>query len=331
MARADRARETARLPGMPPPGPPTRRARLTTRSIGIGLIAALAAFGFVLGIGTAIIHLTQDPLADVRAYYDAGARLNAGQPLYVDIVDTNVPGSYQYPPLLAIAFRPLALLPYGVAALIWEAVLIGATILTFMRLDVRKPGLFVLAGLLALPLAWTLAIGQAQALVTYLLALGAPWAVAIATDLKLYPALVAAYWVGRREWRRLGLFAAWSVALLALQLVLEPSGTLAYVGFVTSERVGGVGNLSPYAVSPVLWLAAVVILGIAALRLAPTRWGWAAAVVLSVLASPRLLSYQLSTLLAAFAGPDARSRAAPDLRPGSDAPDRPGRRVPGGQ
>ena len=54
----------------------------------------------------AIYHLRMDPLADVRAYYDAGARLNAGLPLYLDVASTNVPGSYHYPQLLAIAVLP---------------------------------------------------------------------------------------------------------------------------------------------------------------------------------------------------------------------------------
>lgn len=39
---------------------------------------------------------------------------------------------------------------------------------------------------------------------------------------------------------------------------------------------------------------------LATLHLAPTRWGWAAAVALSVLATPRLVSYMLMTLLAAL-------------------------------
>jgi hypothetical protein len=54
----------------------------------------------------------------------------------------------------------------------------------------------------------------------------------------------------------------------------------------------------------VLWAVAVVA-GIAvAWRLAPTRWGWPVAVALSVLATPRLLIYQLSTLVAVIREPD---------------------------
>jgi hypothetical protein len=288
------------------------------RSVASGLLVVLAAIGLVLGLRVAVLHLTTDPLADVRAYYDAGARLNAGLPLYVDVADTNVPGVYQYPPLLAIVFRPLALLPYEAAAIIWEAVVIAATVLTVARLGLRRPVLIAL-GLLAVPILWTVTIGQAQALITYFLTIGTPWGVAIATNLKLFPALVAVYWVGRREWPRLGQFAAWMAGLIVFQLIVEPTATLAYLGFLGRAQVSQVNSLSLFALSPAVWAVSVIALGILALRLAPTRWGWAAAVALSVVAAPRVLSYQYSTLLAAMGGPDAPDarRATPerDQRP----------------
>lgn len=272
----------------------------------VRIVLRLAAVvGVILGIETTILHLATDPLADVRAYYDAGARLNAGLPLYVQAAGVNDPAFYRYPPLLAIAFRPLALLPYHVAAIIWESVVIGATILTFKRLGIREPVLLVGAWL-ALPIMWTVSIGQAQALITFLLAVGAPWAVALAANIKLFPALAAIYWVGRREWRPLGIFAAWMAGLVAFQFILEPTATLDYIGFIGLGQVGEVNSLSLYGISPVLWAASLVVLIIIALRLAPTRWGWAAAVTLSVFATPRLLNYQLSTLLAGMGGPARR-------------------------
>ena len=261
------------------------------------------SLGLVLGIGVLILHLTTDPLADVHAYYDAGARLNAGLPLYEQTADVSSNFYYFYPPLLAIAFRPLALLPFTTAALIWEAILIGATVLTFRRLGLREP-VVIVACWLALPIMWTLAIGQAQALVTLLLTYGTPFGVALAANLKVFPGLVAIYWVGRREWRRLGMFAAWMAALIGLQFVLEPRATLAYVEFLGLGLVGQVQNLSLYAISPLLWQVSLVVMALVALRLANTRWGWAAAVILSVFATPRLLSYQMSTLLAALRPPD---------------------------
>src|SRR4029079_15195082 len=73
------------------------------------LAVVLAGFGLLLGIEVLILHLTTDPLADVHAYYDAGARLNAGLPLYEQTADPNSNYYYFSPPLLAIVFRPLAL------------------------------------------------------------------------------------------------------------------------------------------------------------------------------------------------------------------------------
>ena len=136
---------------------------------------------------------------------------------------------------------------------------------------------------------------------------------ALAANIKLFPALVAVYWVGRREWRRLGIFAAWMAGLLAFQFILEPTATLAYVEFL--RVAAGRRRQQPVARTrsrPSCGRCRSSSLGLVALRLAPTRWGWAAAVVLSVFAAPRLLSYQLSTLLAAFGGPDvARTSGAP--------------------
>ena len=165
---------------------------------------AASVLGLIIGLDTLILHLRLDPLADVRAYYDAGARLNAGQPLYIQPATTDDPGFYRYPPLLAIAFRPLALLPYETAALIWEAFLIVLFVATLVRLGLRNRWTWIVTGWLAAPIAWSLAIGQAQVAVTFLVALGSPWAIALAANLKILPVIVAIYWIGRRDWRAVG-------------------------------------------------------------------------------------------------------------------------------
>lgn len=282
---------------------PNLRAFLQARSTQV-VLAAGAVVGVLIGLDTLLLHLRLDPLSDVRAYYDAGARLNAGLPLYVQPAETDDPGFYRYPPLLAIVFRPLALLPFQTAALVWEVVLLVLFGLTIVRMGLRDRWTWLILGWLAAPIAWSLAIGQAQVAVTFLLALGAPWALAAAAHLKLLPALAAIYWLGRRDWGALAQFAGWIVALALVSFVLEPNGTLAFVGFTDLEQVGAVRNLSLYPISPALWAAFAIGLAVVALRLAPTRYGWIAAVALSVLASPRLLMYQLSTLMAAKRGPD---------------------------
>ena len=267
------------------------------------VLAAVAILGALLGVETFILHVTTDPLADVHAYYDAGARLNAGLPLYDQPATIDDAAFYRYPPLLAIAFRPLAMLPFPAAAAIWEALLIGLLALTIVRLGTGRPTWIVL-GMLALPTVWSLVIGQAQVAVTLLMALGAPWALALAANLKLFPALAAIYFVGRRDVRSLAWFGAWLVGLGLLQLALEPGGTIAFPATLGVGQVGDVSNLSLYSISPPLWAAAVIAGVVIAARLAPTRWGWPAAVVLSVFATPRLLVYQLSTLIAALRNPD---------------------------
>jgi hypothetical protein len=144
--------------------------------------------------------------------------------------------------------------------------------------------------------------------VTLLVAVGSPWAIAVAAHLKIFPALVAMWWLGRRDWRSLGWFVAWLAGLGLVQLVLEPAGTLAFLGVFNLGQVGEVRNLSPYAISPVVWVGLVLVGAYVVLRLAPGRWGWAAAVAFSVLASPRLLVYQLMTLVAGTRAPDDPER-----------------------
>jgi len=274
------------------------------------VLVASAVLGALIGLQTLILHLTTDPLADVHAYYDAGARLNAGLPLYDQPAGTDDAAFYRYPPLLAIAFRPLALLPFEAAAAIWMAVLLVLFAGTLYRSGLRNRWTWLVAGWLAAPIAWSFAVGQAQVAVTFLVIVGTPWGIALAANVKLLPLLVAIYWVGRRDVRAMGRLGAWLVGLAVLSLVLEPAGTIAFLGFTDLAQVGSVENMSLYGLSPVLWLAFVVMLAAVALRLAPRRAGWTAAVALSVLASPRLLMYQLSTLQATVRGPDEEVRTA---------------------
>jgi hypothetical protein len=283
------------------------------RNVNLVLFAA-AAFGVLIGINTFLLHLESDPFADIHAYYDAGARLNAGLPLYEQAATTNQAEFYRYPPLLAIAFRPLALLPFEAAAAIWEAIVVASLVLLVWWL---RPGFRgrLMIGMLAMPILWSLAIGQAQIPMTLLMAIGTPWSLAFATHLKILPALAAIWWIGRRDWRALAQFAAWVVGLAIVQLVLEPAATLAFPSVFTLAQVGEVRNFSPYVVSPILWAVLAAAGAIVALRLAPTRWGWAAAVALAVLVTPRLILYQLMTLVAGLREPGSDRAPAPGSAP----------------
>ena len=272
------------------------------RLLDLTLVGAAAVLGLV-GVFVFAFHLATDPLVDVHAYYEAAERLNSGLPLYAAQGDVNSFHYYSYPPLLAILFRPLARLPFDAAAVIWETFVVAAFGVTLWMVGLRSRGTWIAVGILAGPIAWALTIGQAQVVVTLLLVIGNPVSVALAAQLKLLPGLVALYWLGRRDWRSLGRFIGWTVLLGVGQLILEPAGSIAFLGDTNLNLVGHVNNLSPYAVSPVLWIVLAVAGLILVVRLAPTRAGWAAAVAYSVIATPRLLEYMLMTLLAAIRRP----------------------------
>ena len=299
-----------------PPGMAVLRRGGAMRWLWIA-VAVIWALG---GIRMFLFHISYDPFADIHIYYDAAARLNAGQPLYP-------PGARIYPPLFSILFRPLALMPFEVAAAIWESVLVAALGLTLWRIGIRRPATWWAVLVLSIGIAWTLAIGQVEAIITLLLTVGSPFAVALAGNIKIFPLAVGIYWLARRDWQHLGRLIGWTAGLIVLQLVLDPTDTLAFPGTLgpgqVASEVTSVGNLSPFVISPILWAVVVVIELAIAFRLGRTRWGWAAAVGLAVLAPPRVFSYNLMTLLACLGGPDmGRSdrelRAAPPAVQGGD-------------
>jgi hypothetical protein len=278
-----------------------------------------AIVGIILGIVLTARHVASDPLADIHVYYDAGARLNAGQPLYIPGPADNPGQFYKYPPLLAIIFRPLALLPFEAAAAIWMAAMIAAFALTLRRLG-NSFSVRIALAILAFPIGWSIVIGQTQVLVTWLVTLGTPAGVALAANLKVFPALIGFYWLGRRDMAAVARLAIFGSLLVLLQFVLEPAATRYYFSFLSLDQVGEeINNLSPYALSQALWLVLLIAGNVAVVLLAPSRWGWPAAVVFSTLAAPRLFVYHLMTLLAALRSPDAESRTTPMTVPATQA------------
>lgn len=270
------------------------------------LLFTLAVCGAIFGVAMLLYQLAHNPLGDTQAYYNAATRLNEGEPLYPADQQVNTDTAYFYPPLFAILFRPLALLPYEVAAAIWGTIVVAASVGILVRVGIRRPELWLAVGILGAPIAVVLAVAQAHAIVTLLLATMTPAGVAIAGQIKLFPILAAAWWIGRRDWRGVGQIAAWTLGLMAFQLVLEPQACIDYVRALGLGWVGEVQNLSPYVLSPILWVVAIGALGLAALRWAGTSAGWALAVSFATLAPPRLPMYLLMGLLAGFAKAQVR-------------------------
>jgi hypothetical protein len=275
------------------------------------LVFAGSVIGALAGIGVAWMHLLNDPLADAHAYYEAAARLNAGQPLYPAGIDPNSNHIFLYPPLLAIAMRPFALLGFTWFALLWELVVVGCFIGLLRYLGLRRKAVWLSIGLLGVPVGWCLTIAQAHIPFTLLLALGQPWSIALAANLKLTPVLIALWWLGRREYQSFAAFLVWMGLFAAIQVALELPGSVAFFSNVGIGQIGEVRNISPYAQSPVLWLALVLVGALVTLALARTRWGWPAAVTLVTLSPPRLLVYMLTGLLAALKTPQLSGEPDP--------------------
>jgi hypothetical protein len=296
-----------------------KRRQALLRVLNLGLFA-LAIIGAAAGVAVAWMHVLGDPLADAHAYYEAAVRLNQGQSLYPANLNPNENHIYLYPPLLAIVLRPLALLPYEAFALIWELVVVASFVWLLQHLGVRKRSTWIAVGLLGVPIGWALTIAQAHIPMTLLMAMGQPWSIALAANLKLFPALIALYWLGRRDWESFMAFVVWSALLIAVQVVIDANDTVAFVKSVGLGQTGDPGvlrNFSIYTVSPIAWVGLLFAGCLAILAAARTRWGWAVAVTVATLAPPRLLTYMLSSLLAAVRRP--RNAGEPDEDEMADA------------
>lgn len=286
-----------------------RWRRLGHFAIGAALVVG-AITGAILGMLHAIVHLQNDPLNDIPTFYVGAQRLNAGETLYPADADPDRIPYYFYPPLLAIVLRPFALLPYPVFAALWEAGTIAAFILFVRRLGLNRRTAIAL-GLLGAQIADTLAIGQSQAHIAWLMSIGSPLAIALAGQVKIFPALIALYWLGRRDFRQLGRFLAWSLGLVLVQVILAPAESLAFLRGLGLQQVGTFDQLSPYAYAPWLWFALVAAFLIITPLVARSRFGWPTAVAFATLVPPRLFGYHLLNLGAALRPPDNPS----DVRP----------------
>jgi hypothetical protein len=112
---------------------------------------------------------------------------------------------------------------------------------------------------------------------------------------------------------------AWISGIWLFQLAVAPQATVAYLQLTWLRPAFEVNSVSPFAIHPGLWLGVSLVLAGLALRYADARLGWALAVVFTVMAYPRLLVYQLMSLLAAFGGPEPSAAVTVEYR-GSDRP-----------
>ena len=182
---------------------------------------------------------------DYAAYDAAARRLLASEPLYLpDTIAAYRAGAYEglylYPPPVALAFTPLALVPAGDAANLWFAfrvilLAVGCLVLPVSR-TARLATLAVAA--VTYPVLFDLNLGNISVVVFALTAIA--WALmdgpfaaathAILVLLRLPFIAFGALWLFQRRWRMLAQTAIAGMVLVLLSAIVVGAGT--YVDYV---------------------------------------------------------------------------------------------------
>jgi hypothetical protein len=256
-----------------------RRTRRVVQAVGLGVGIALA----ILSVHEGLVW------TDGQAYWQAGERVREGLPLYPAGIDQEAAETYRYAPWFAWAWVPLTYLPEPLVAGAWTIAMVSAWALpvgSFVRMGWAGRAVAFLAGP---PLLIAALGGNVQpAVVALLWALlerrWGPVAIGVAASLKLFPVLFAVTYLARGEWTRAAVAVAVG-ALLWLPILVYGVGSY-------PSAVGGA--LSLWTISPVVYLAAVVTVGVWALR----RPSWVpSSVLVLVAAAIRFIPYHLGYLL----------------------------------
>lgn len=201
--------------------------------------------------------------SDFSQVFDAGARLNAGQPLYSrNLQDWYPPDIYIYPPTLALAFKFLAPLGIGQAKLVWVDVMIVSILAGWAaywaavrwRLSATiAPCAALLTAFRFHPTTYEFFFGQTDLLILALVC-GMYWAnsrgkfewcgaiIAAAALLKSWGIVLVLWLVVERRWiAALVCAGTWAAAMAAM---------FAYVGF--GEFTWFVQNTQKYSDQPLI-------------------------------------------------------------------------------
>ena len=285
-------------------------ARPSVRVLLIGL--ALAIVGAYSAF--AIAHASYTLGFDYMAYDSAARHLLAGQPVYdLTVTHTGVRGLYQYPPSSLLIVLPLTLLSPDAAMWVWIAASVAFLVIGCLAMPVRfelRIVTLVLAGT-SWPFLYGLRIGQIEALLFMLFALGWRWldrpvalAITIATGalIKVQPVLLIGWALLTGRFRAALLAMVIGITVVGIGVLLDArlwadsitmlrtiSGTAADIGAnvgpTTIARQLGVGEPAA-SVFGALHAAVVVVVALVACRWATSEASFLATVVASQLISP---------------------------------------------
>jgi hypothetical protein len=263
-------------------------------------LARIVAVAVIIGVGIselwfAVTGWTQ---SDATAYWHAAQRLRASQPLYPVVSDVEASDVYRYAPWFAWLAVPFTFLPVQIAAAIWSAILVAASVLAVVPLA-RQNAWLQVAFFFPILIGIS-AYGNVQALMIASLAWfvgrrSGPLWVGIAASLKIFPILFVLTYLGRREWLRA------IAGLVVAALLWAPALFLDMRGYVTDVGQAGLfgAAVAYYIVAGVCVVTAVV--------LARTRFAWVASAIAVILVASRFFIYDLTYLLA-----DSSEERTPD-------------------
>jgi hypothetical protein len=170
-------------------------------------------------------------------------------------------GAYLYSPAFAQAMAPLVWLPLAVFTALWTAV--NCVALWWLV------GRWALPSLLFLPIAFEIISGNVHLLYAVAIVIGfrfaASWALLLLT--KITPGVGVLWFVGRREWRNLGIALGVTVAIAVVSFALDRTQWEDWIRLLATQLLGaGSGDFStvgwflPIALIPRLLAAAALTL-----------------------------------------------------------------------
>jgi Glycosyltransferase family 87 len=290
-----------------------------------------------------------DPFTDAYTYLAAGERLNAGHELYrlqegdrpVLIIPDLFTQPLVSPPPIAVLWRPIAAIPFGVEAWIvacWVA-LLGTV--AYLVLRVGLPAA-LLALVLSLPIGEELAVANVVSFFPAVLVLawrhrahawiGIP--LGLIAAVKLAPVAVVGWLIAERRYRAL---AAFGVTLVVLALVSVAGAGInsfsEYLAVVPTLRPSPLSLAGQTGISWLSYAALAVGIALSASMRSRPRLAYCVAVVTLVLGTP-VIYYGGLVVLLALAAPllpepgEATVVSAASAGSSGTGPDQPTQPVP---
>ena len=224
-----------------------------------------------LALGLAMTFVDGLPL-DLEVYRAGGTTVLSDPANLYRTAGDQLP--FTYPPLAALLFAPLSLLPGRVAASLLTAVSLLCLLRTTQLVMRRMPGLarwrtdnwllaIALGALLLEPVWRTRSFGQINLVLMWLVveAILGPksrqggWIIGVVAGVKLTPAVFGLYYLARSDWRSIRQVVLGFAGTIAVGFLVLPTAASQFwlTTVMDASRVGGVGYTMNQSVTGALW------------------------------------------------------------------------------